>query len=97
MPFRSASYQTILDTTESAIARVQSRRSDAIRKRFNPFFWIDRLLRAVLGFPAYLVSLIFRVPLDEIERSPFALPLRLGGLAIEGLVAYFGGREAGWW
>jgi hypothetical protein len=97
MPFRSPSFQTVLDATERAIALVEIRRRDAIRKRLNPFFWIDRLLRAVLGFPAYFVSLIFRVPLDKIERSSLALPLRLGGLAIECLLVYFGGHEAGWW
>ena len=28
-------------------------------RRRQPTYWIDRVLRAVLGFPAYLISLLF--------------------------------------
>lgn len=90
-------YQAIIDVVDSALASLDRLERAIRRKRKNPLYWVDRGLRLVLGIPAYLVSLIFGVPVERIEASPLDVPLRLLGLVVEGLVVYFGGHEAGWW
>lgn len=90
-------YQAVLDTIDGALASLEVILEEVRRQRRNPIYWLDRLLRTVLGFPAYFVSLVFRVPLDRIEESPYGTPLRLLGLVIEGTLVYIGGRELGWW
>ncbi len=93
----SGPFTTILDFTDIAISELEERRRAAIRRRLNPLYWVDRLLRAMLGLPAYLASLLFRVPLERVEESPLALPLRLVGLVLEALGIFIAGRAAGWW
>jgi hypothetical protein len=67
------------------------------RRRRNPLFWGDLVLRTVLGFPAYLLSPILGVPFDRIDQSPWGTALRLVELGLAGLGTYFGGQAAGWW
>jgi hypothetical protein len=45
-------------------------------RRRNPFFWIDRALRALLMIPAYLVGLIVGESTVKIDRSAWGLPLQ---------------------
>jgi hypothetical protein len=89
--------QFLLDTVDGAIARIDTFRREEQRRRWNPFYWIDRVLREVLGIPAYLLGLIVGVPVSRIEGSVWAAPLRLVGLAVELALLFVGGRELGWW
>lgn len=90
-------WRGVLDVTENAIAALDVMERDAKKLRRRPIYWLDRGLGAVLGFPAYLISLVFRVSLEQIEHSPFATPLRLTGIVIDGFVVYFGGHALRWW
>ena len=38
---------------------IEKRLHELQLRRRQPTYWIDRVLRAVLGFPAYLISLLF--------------------------------------
>jgi hypothetical protein len=50
------------------------------RRRRNPLYWIDRVLRTTLGIPAYLVSLVVGVPRRRVEASAFGPLLRAVGV-----------------
>lgn len=90
-------YQVVLDVVDQTAAYLDDAEAEARRRRRNPLYWADRVLRALLGLPAYLVSLVFRVPLERVEQSPVALPLRLLGLVLEIVGIVVAGRAAGWW
>jgi hypothetical protein len=50
------------------------------RRRRNPLYWIDRVLRMTLGIPAYIVSLLAGVPRQRVEESSFGPVLRIMGI-----------------
>jgi len=87
----------VIDWCKMAGATLDERAEDLRRKRKNPLYWIDALLRGLLGIPAYIVSLFVRTSPARISASP-AGPL-LKPLSAVGQVAaiYFGGRGVGWW
>lgn len=87
----------ILDACRVAGATLEGRMDTLRRQRKNPIWWIDRFLRAVLGIPAYLISLILRTSYVRIDSSAFGVVLRL--ISAAGAIAgiYFGGNQAGWW
>jgi hypothetical protein len=87
----------VLDMGGIGIAQLEKQIAEATRRRRNPLYWTDRGLRAVLGFPAYLLSLVLGVPVARIEESPWAILIRVAEIALAAIGAYFGGREAGWW
>jgi hypothetical protein len=89
--------QQVMDVSRLAAAELESRAKALRRRRKNPLYWGDRILRAVLGFPAYLLSLILGVPVARIEDSPFGTLLRIFGLALQALAVYFAGHAAKWW
>lgn len=90
-------YQSMLDWCQLTGATLDKRADDLRRKRWNPFYWIDRLLRVVLGIPAYLICLIFQVPVSRINASFLGPILKL--ISAAGTIAgvYFGGSDRGWW
>jgi hypothetical protein len=90
-------YQAVLDTIDGALTSLDLIFEQVRRQRHNPIYWLDRFLRTLFGIPAYIISLVFRVPLERIEESPYATPLRLLGLVIEGILIFIGGRELEWW
>jgi len=63
-------YEEVLDTIDKAEAALGLMAAEARRRRRNPLYWGDRVLRAVLGFPAYLVSLV--LGFDRRQLSPRA-------------------------
>jgi hypothetical protein len=87
----------VFDLGGIGIAQLEKQIAETTRRRRNPLYWTDRGLRAVLGFPAYLLSLILGVPVARIEESPWAIFIRAAEIALAAIGAYFGGREAGWW
>lgn len=94
---RAGVTQRVRDMLEIAVAELDHRAEHEARRRRNPFYWVDRVLRAVLGFPAYLLSLILGVPVARIESSPWSVLLRVVEMAATGLGIFFGGRSAAWW
>ncbi len=87
----------LLDMCDSAIAKIEDMLSEEKRRRWNPLYWVDRFLRAVLGIPAYLISITFRVPLRRIEESVWGTALRLLTLFVEVGLLVFGAHEwFGW-
>jgi hypothetical protein len=50
------------------------------RRRHRPTYWIDRVLRAVLGVPAYLIGIVVGKPKKQIDESK-------GGAWLRGLTA----------
>jgi hypothetical protein len=86
-----------LDTARLAAAQLEKSERLLRRKRKSPLYWVDRSMRAVLGIPAYLLSLIFGVPVRRIDESPFGTALRIVGVVLEAFGVYFGGRAAKWW
>jgi len=87
----------VRDLTGIAIAELEKQIAEVMRRRRNPLYWADRGLRAVLGFPAYLLSLVFGVPVARIEESPWAVLIRVAEVGLAPVGVYFGGRQAGWW
>ena len=67
------------------------------RKMRNPLYWIDRSLRALLGIPAYLISLIVGVPRYRLERGPWGPLLRVVAVAADVAGVWGVGRVLGWW
>src|SRR5207237_8843704 len=63
------SYEGILHMVDSSLAALEKMDEEARRRRRNPFYWGDRVLAALLGFPAYLLGLIFGVSPSKIEDS----------------------------
>lgn len=90
-------YRAVLDMVEQTLNYLEHAEREARRRRRNPLFWIDRVLRALLGIPAYLLGLILGTPAYEIEKSPFGTPLRVLALALEVVGVAIAGRQVGWW
>jgi hypothetical protein len=91
-----APYELVIESLDSADAILEMRAQDLRKKRRNPLYWADRILRAILGFPAYLISLIGgfdRRQLSE-QRTRF---LWLVSLAADVATLYGFGRLVGWW
>jgi hypothetical protein len=88
---------SIVDTAKLTEARLLEFEKTLRRRRRNPLYWIDRLLRLILAIPAYLLSLLFRTPFEKIDGSAYGHMLRLIGAAGTGFAIYFGGHDAGWW
>jgi hypothetical protein len=87
----------VIDVVIAAQAQAKQRLREAERQRRNPFYWGDRFLRAILGFPVYLVGLILRIPPKRLDASAWGTVLRVVGLAVEVALAIVGGRQVGWW
>jgi hypothetical protein len=89
--------QQVVDALDAGASQLEMKERHLRRERRNPLYWGDRILGAVLGFPAYLLSLIFRVPPSKIEESVWGTLLRFVTFVSGVLSIYFGGHAAGWW
>ena len=94
-PLKQA-YHTALEAVDYGDGLLHAKLEIERRRRLNPLYWGDRLLRACLGFPAYLLSVIFRFDRNELspgaERALTALSVTAD---ISGVWAV--GRALGWW
>jgi hypothetical protein len=97
MPFVTPPWQQVLDTLDSSIAKRREELRQTRRRRFNPLYWGDRILSAVLGLPAYLVGRVLRIPPERIEGSHWGTPIRLAGLILQIALVIIGGRQVGFW
>jgi hypothetical protein len=90
------SYELAVEALDSADALLRIAEEAVARRRRKPLYWADRLLRAVLGFPAYLISLV--LGFDRHDLSPEGgRVLWLVSLAAD-IAGLFGlGRLIGWW
>ena len=86
-------YQLVLDAVVDGDAALELIDGKVRRKRKNPLYWADRGLRALLGLPAYVVSLVFGVPLSRIEESAWGTALRVASFAVEVCVLVLGVHE----
>lgn len=91
------SCRTVLDVVEQSTGFLRELEKDVTEARRRPTYWADRVLRAVLGFPAYLIGLVSGKPTAEVEHSKAGGPLRFLGAA--GAVATIAGtgHAFGWW
>lgn len=87
----------VMETLQVADGYLARKERDETRRRQNPLFWLDWAVTGLLGIPAYIVSRIIGVPVWKIEESPVGFALRVVGLAVDGLIVYFGGHGLGWW
>jgi hypothetical protein len=87
----------VFDTVQSAQAEAKRRVHEAERRRRNPLYWGDRVLRAILGFPVYLVGLIVAVPSERLRASAWGSVLQVAGVVAEIALAVVGGAQVGWW
>lgn len=93
--------QLVRDAMGQCISYLTARETATIEARRRPTYWGDRFLRAVLGFPAYLVEVVSGRSRWEVEGSSVGAPLRglggvLGGVAALATIAATG-RLFGWW
>jgi hypothetical protein len=92
------SIRMVSDSLQLAASRLEQRAVEEEHRRRNPLYWIDRGLRALLGIPAYIISLLFpSYSFREIDSSVFGAPLRLLSAASSALAIFWIGRQAGWW
>jgi hypothetical protein len=87
----------VVDMVTAAQVQAKLRIQEAERRRRNPLYWGDRFLRAILGFPVYLVGLILRIPPERLDASAWGIVLRVLGLVAEIALVVIGGRQVGWW
>lgn len=89
-------FELVLDAVDQADAILEVREHEAKRRRRQPTYWIDRTLRAVLGTPAYLASMILRFDLNDLSSSKGRILWWLSLLAdVAGVFAV--GRMLEWW
>jgi hypothetical protein len=90
-------YVVLLENLRLASHTLEDEIEEAKHRRRNPFYWIDRGLRAALRFPAYLLSLLVPVSREDIDDSWLGTILKLVPLVGLGFAIYFGGADQGWW
>lgn len=89
-------FEFVLDAVDQADALLEVREREVRRRRRQPTYWIDRVLRAVLGAPAYLASTVFRFDLNELSSNQGRVLWWLALLAdVAGVFAV--GRMLNWW
>jgi hypothetical protein len=89
--------QQVQDGLRIAAATLEYRQRELERRRRNPLYWGDRLVSAVLRFPAYVVGKVIGKPTSTIDRSWWGLALRLLQAVAAALAIFWGGQTAGWW
>jgi hypothetical protein len=57
-PRPKPTFELTMDALDAVDGKLALMEADAQRRYRSPAFWADRILRAVLGFPVYLVSVI---------------------------------------
>jgi hypothetical protein len=77
------SYEGIINIVDTCLSRLEELEAESHRTRRNPFYWGDRVLSALLGFPAYLLGKLLGVPATRIDESPFGIALRIAAFFVE--------------
>jgi hypothetical protein len=90
------SFDYALDAVDSALEKLVTRLEEEKRRRRNPLYWADRGLRAILGFPAYLISLVFGFDRRALRPSA-SRALWLLSVAADAAGLWALGRQLGWW
>jgi hypothetical protein len=88
----STPYQTVLDALDQADAILLRREKESRRLLRR----LDRVLRLVLGFPAYLASIIFGLDLRNISEKQ-ARGLWFLSVLADGATLFGFGKLIGWW
>jgi hypothetical protein len=78
-----SSYEGIINIVDTCLARLDELDQESHRIRRNPLYWGDRILTALLGFPAYLLGKLLGVPASRINESPFGVALRVSAFVVE--------------
>jgi hypothetical protein len=78
------SYEGIINIVDTCLSRLEELDAESHRTRSNPLYWGDRVLSALLGFPAYLLGKLLGVPASRIDESPFGIALRIAAFVVEG-------------
>ncbi len=89
--------EQVIDVVEQTLALIEEREKMLRRLRRRPLYWLDRAVRALLGIPAYLISVLVGVPKPRIETSWWGPPLRILGLVADVAGIYGVGRLLKWW
>jgi len=87
------SYEGIINLVDSCRAQLATMDREVRRRRRSPLYWGDRVLRALLGFPAYLLGLIFGVPASRIDDSVWGTSLRVAAFVVETALLVIGLNE----
>lgn len=90
------SYEAVLDAVDRADAILAIRQDELLHRRRSPFYWVDRVLRAVLSLPAYIISIIFGFRLEELSATQGRVWWWVSILADLATIAALG-RAFGWW
>jgi hypothetical protein len=88
--------RAVQDLVRLAAAKLEQRERELAHRRRSPLYWGDRIVSAVLRFPAYLVGKIVGVPTASLRVRSWASS-SVAEVAIGILTVFFGGRAAGWW
>lgn len=90
-------YDAVIDALDLGAARLTERERLASGERRNPLYWLDRLMRGLVVFPAYLAGLIVGQSTSKVNASQFGLLLRLIAVVADALAIYAGGKLLGLW
>jgi hypothetical protein len=90
-------YQGVIDIVDASLSKLEQMDVEIHGRRRNPLYWGDRILRALLGFSAYLLGLIFGVPASRIEESAWGTALRVMAFVVEVGVLVVGLNELFHW
>lgn len=90
-------YDGVIDSLDLGAANLTERERILKQKRRNPLYWLDRMARLLVMFPAYLVGLLIGQSTAKVNASQLGLLLRLLGVVADCLAVYFGGRAFGVW
>ena len=95
-PLGLSSYDYVIDALGRADGRLALAADEGRRDRRRLFYWPDRFLRAILGFPAYLLSLVFGFDRRELPETQSRVLWVCS--VISTVMAVLGtGRALGWW
>jgi hypothetical protein len=90
-------YDAVIDALELGAARLAQRERELMAKRRHPSYWLDRLMRMLVIFPAYLVGLLVGQSTAKVNASQWGLLLRLVAIVADLLAVYGGGKLFGFW
>ena len=93
---QQGSHDLALDAIGQVRATLIDRKEEAERDRRRVLYWPDRVLRSVLGFPAYLLSLVFGFRLTDVKPQQGRI-LWLMSVLADVIAMVAAGEWFGWW